>query len=134
MRLNYTLPGLLPEEPPPPAEETGERPVVPFGAHLQRLSAPEFKDWRTLLRLNAAPAGLAGVGPPKAPHGIESRDGASQRAWWRRMLEKHAGPLESDCNNDANIDLSVQRMLGWLSESQRREDEIFARYFAEAAD
>jgi hypothetical protein len=28
----------------------------------------------------------------------------------------------------------VQRMLGLLSESQRQEDEIFARHFAERED
>ncbi|HKA01661.1 MAG TPA: hypothetical protein VKE70_34345 [Candidatus Solibacter sp.] len=136
MRVNYTLPGLLPDA---SATDAGDRPAMLFSEHLQLLRAPEFTDWRTLLRLNAPPAGLAGIDTPKTPHGVDSRDAASQRAWWRAMLQKHQGPLDSDggealSNCDSTLDPSVRRMLDWLTESQRHEDEIFARHFREAED
>jgi hypothetical protein len=136
LRVNYTLPGLLPDTSP---TDAGDRPAMLFSEHLQQLKAPEYADWRTLLRLNVPPAGLAGIDPPKAPHGVDSRDAASQRAWWRNMLQKHQEPL--DCDGDdassqggSTLDPSVRHMLDWLSESQRREDEIFARHFTEADD
>jgi hypothetical protein len=136
MRVNYTLPGLLPDASTPDA---GDRPAMLFSEHLQLLKAPEFTDWRTLLRLNSPPAGLAGIDPPKAPQGVDSRDAASQRAWWRSMLQKHQEPLdrgEGDAlpQGDSTFDPSVRHMLDWLSESQRCEDEIFARHFTEADD
>ena len=136
MRVNYTLPGLLPDA---SATEAGDRPAMLFSEHLQLLRAPEFTDWRTLLRLNAPPAGLAGIDPPQAPHGVDSRDAGSERAWWRTMLQKHQGPLESDHgdavqDSNSTLDPTVHRMLDWLSESQRCEDEIFARHFTESED
>ena len=136
MRVNYTLPGLLPDA---SAKETGDSPAMLFSEHLQLLRAPQFADWRTLLRLNAPPAGIAGIDAPPAPHGVDSRDAASKRAWWHTMLQKHQGPIEEDeagavPNGDSTLDRSVRRMLEWLSESQRCEDEIFARHFKEAED
>jgi hypothetical protein len=136
MRVNYTLPGLLPDA---SATDTGDRPAMLFSEHLQLSKAPEFTDWRTLLRLNAPPAGLAGIDAPQALQGVNSRDAASQRAWWRTMLQKHQGPIESDYgdavrDSGSTADPSVGRMLDWLSQSQRCEDEIFARHFTESED
>jgi hypothetical protein len=126
MRVNYTLPGMLPDA---SAKETGDSPAKLFSEHLQLLQAPQFADWRTLLRLNAPPAGLAGIDAPPAPRGVDSRDAASKRAWWHTMLQKHQDPIEDE---DTDAVPSVRRMLEWLSESQRCEDEIFARHFTEA--
>jgi hypothetical protein len=136
MRVNYTLPGVLPDA---PAGEAGERPAALFGEHLRRLQAPQVTDWRAVLRLNAPPGGLTGIAPPPAPHGIEVRDGASQRSWWRNMLLKHQDSLlEQDGERAAEAESAAasptRRMIDWLSESQRSEDEIFARHFAEASD
>jgi hypothetical protein len=61
---------------------------------------------------------------------MESRDGVSQRAWWRAMLHKHRAVFQ----NSANGAVPVQRMLGLLQEAQGREDEIFARHFTERED
>jgi hypothetical protein len=133
MKVNYTLPGMLPEASRMPAAEVGERALEPFGAQLQRLRAPEFTDWRKLLRLDAPPAGLAGIGPPPAPQGIGWRDGASERNFWRGMLQKHA-PLLEESDTDPDREPAVQRMLTYLQESQWREDEIFARQVAEGRD
>ena len=140
MRLNYTLPGSLPEAPSGPPVEAGDHPAAaPFHAHLPLLSAPRLTDWRKLLRLNTPPTGLAGIGPPQPPRGIDLRDGASQRAWWRGMIQKHSALLdpaggEEPSQGHANVDPRVRRMLGWLTESQQREEEIFARHFAQAED
>jgi hypothetical protein len=134
MRVNYTLPGLLPDA---SATDAGDRPATLFSEHLQLLRAPKFTDWRTLLRLNAPPAGVAGIDAPPAPHGVDSRDAASQRAWWHTMLQKHQAAVDirdADPSGDSTLDPSVRRMLAWLSESQRCEDEIFARHFKEAED
>ena len=136
MRVNYTLPGLLPDA---HATDAGDRPAMLFSEHLQLLQAPQFSDWRTLLRLNAPPGGLAGMAAPPAPHGVDARDAASQRAWWHAMLQQRLSPIEDDDtdavpNGESTPDRSVRRMLEWLSESQRCEDEIFARHFKEAED
>jgi hypothetical protein len=130
MKVNYTLPGMLPEASRMPAADGGEPAVESFGTQLQRLRAPEFTDWRRLLRLDVPPAGLAGIGPPPAPHGIDWRDGASERAWWRGMLQKHAALPES-ADSDPDDERPVERMLRYLQESQQREDEIFTRQVAE---
>jgi hypothetical protein len=135
MRVNYTLPGMLPEA---SAKETGDSPAMLFSEHLQLLQAPHFADWRTLLRLNAPPAGLAGIDAPPTPLGVDSRDAASKRSWWHTMLQKHRGPIDDETdaasNDNSTLDQPVRRMLDWLSESQRCEDEIFARHFTEAED
>jgi hypothetical protein len=141
MRVDYTLPGVLPEVTPTaaPAMESGEGETQPFGAHFQRLQVPDVTDWRVVLRLNTLPGGAANIGPPAPPYGIDSRDGASQRAWWRGMLYKHARSFENgrqatSSQTEADGHASVARMLGLLSESQRCEDAIFARHFAEGRD
>jgi hypothetical protein len=133
MKVNYTLPGMLPEAARTPAAEAGEHGLEAFGTQLQRLRTPEFTDWRTLLRLDAPLAGLAGIGPPPVPRGVGWREGASGRSWWRGMLRKHAALLESS-DPDTDDEPPVQRMLAYLQESQQREDEIFARQMAEEKD
>jgi hypothetical protein len=132
MKVNYTLPGLLPEAAPAPLPET-DSVVEPFGAYLNRLRAPDFTDWRELLRLNIPPAGATSIAPPPTPLGVDARDGVSQRAWWRGMLQKHTRE-EALAGTESDSHSSVQHMLTLLLESQQREDEVFARYFAEGRD
>lgn len=125
MKVNYTLPGLLPDASPGPPAESGEQPAELFSSHLQKLRMPDVTDWRAVLRLHIPPAGATVIAPPR-PNGIGLRDGESRRAWWRGTLLKHkrldgTSPEES-------------QMLDLLLETQRREDEIFARYFSEHED
>jgi hypothetical protein len=139
MEVNYTLPGLLVEPEPPAGGELSEGPTELFGTHLRQLRVAEVTDWRILLRLNTLPAGAAGIGPPPAANGIGSHDGASLRAWWRSMLGKHTRLLESTTEDEitgmeAGGRASVRGMLALLLESQRLEDEVFARHLAESAD
>src|SRR5215831_9053450 len=132
MKVNYTLPGLLPEATPAPVTET-DTVAEPFGAYLNRLRAPDFTDWRELLRLNVPQAGATSIAPPQTPRGTDLRDGVSQRAWWRGMLQKHTRE-EALAGAEPDIHPSIQRMLTLLLESQQREDEVFARYFAEGGE
>jgi hypothetical protein len=125
IKVNYTLPGLMPDAAPRPPAEPGDG--EPFAAHLQRLRLPDVTDWRAVLRLNAAPTGATAIAPPPAPGGLSVRDGALQRAWWRGFLLRH----DSGSDAQAGRGKSLQRMIGLLAESQRREEEIFARHFAE---
>ena len=127
MKVNYTLPGLLSESVPAPATEL-EHAAQPFAAQLRRLRGGERTDWRTLLRLNAPPAGAVNIGPPPL-YGTEPRNGASQRAWWRAMLDK-----QTRLRQKSPQPAPVQQMLALLFKTQQIEDEVFARHFAEAAD
>jgi hypothetical protein len=49
-----------------------------------------------------------------------------------RLLETTG--QEPGASVEAADQAAVQHMLGFLLESQRREDEIFARYFSEGRD
>ena len=123
MKVNYTLAGSLPESGIAGADGTGAAsPSESFAAHLNRLRVPDVTDWKQVLRLDPDSAGMAALGPPSVPMGIDSRTGSEQRAWWRGMLQKHM-PL---ANGDA-----AGYMLQRLAEYQRSEDTIFARHFAE---
>jgi hypothetical protein len=132
MKVDYTLPGLLPDPPAAPATQSEERTAEAFRSHLSQLRVPEIADWRTLLRLNLPAAGATGLGPPPAPNGVDSRDGESQRTWWRAMLHKHTNAINAGPEEDNQA--SVHRMLQLLLESQRGEERIFARHFAEGGD
>ena len=131
MKVDYTLPGLLPD--PPAAPDTQPEGGTPeaFRSHLSQLRVPEIADWRVLLRLNVPAAGAVRIGPPPAPNGVDSRDGESQRTWWRAMLQKHTTACDE---RPEERGAPVQRMLQLLLESQRGEDRIFARHFAEGGD
>jgi hypothetical protein len=139
MKVNYTLPGVLPETFPAEGMGSGESAGEPFAAHLQRLRVPDAADWRSVLRLDALPAGVTTIAPPPSPDGIGPRDARSQRTWWRSTLYRHRHLAESTepdaaSNTGADAHASMQRMLDLLFESQQREEEIFARYFAEHED
>jgi hypothetical protein len=128
MKVNYTLPGLLPEAVPQSSGESGAH-TEPFGAHLQRMRTPERTDWRSVLHLNAAPAGSAGIGPPPAQHSASASDGASERGWWRAALDRHTRQASG-----SPVPSSVHDMIALLTRAQRLENEVFARHFAEAAE
>ena len=128
MKVDYTLPGSVPEVTPGDLLQPGTVSEEPFGEQLRRLRAPQVSDWRNVLHLNTPFNGAAELAPPAVPAGLESRDGALQRAWWRGMLHKHKAPAE------ANSSLPVKRMLTFLQQSQQLEDRIFARHFAENED
>lgn len=129
MKVNYTLPGLFPESRIESGQEPGiTAPEESFGSQLQRLRVPEITDWKQVLRLGMPSDGLTALAPPPAPYGLDPRDPASQRAWWRGMLQKHlAASVPKQATNDP-----VANMLGSLLDAQRREDEVFARHFTES--
>lgn len=136
MNVTYRLQGMLPDPLRKPAPELTDHAVESFNSKLRRLRPPEHTDWRALLRLDEPLALAGGIGPPPPPPGVEPCDGATQRAWWRRMLDKHTCLLGSTPAGPASgtkgIDITpVHRMLALLSEFRRREDEVFAHQLAE---
>jgi len=129
MKVDYTLPGLLPEPPATPSAQSEKPPEEAFRSQLSQLRVPEITDWRALLRLDVPAAGATRIGPPPTPSGVDSRDGESQRTWWRTMLHKHANAIDAGPEEDSAA--PVHCMLQLLLESQRSEDRIFARHFGE---
>jgi hypothetical protein len=123
MKIDYTLPGLLPT-PTAPAADASEPTGLSFRSRLSLLRPQQQPDWRELLRLDVQPAGATVIGPPPAPPGLEARDGAAQRAQWNRMLERHADLLSRDTS------AGVQRMMALLLNMQGREHDVVARHLA----
>jgi len=137
MKVSYTLQGMMPEVFPAAGMELGDHAGEPFASHLQRLRLPHVIDWRSVLRLDVPADGVTAIGPPGSPDGIGPIDGASQRRWWRKMLNRHNHLLETsepEASFEGDGQISVQRMLSMLFEAQQREEEIFARYVAEHED
>jgi len=125
MKVDYTLPGLLPESAlAARADVEYEEQNPPFGAQLQRLRAPATADWRAILRLGLTPPGFGSLSAPPVPQGVTLRNASAQRAWWRNLLHRHS-------SNPARSQPAIDDMLNLLQEAQRREDRIFARHFAE---
>ena len=132
MRVQYTLPGIIP---PPVATGTGEIAVQgpSFRSRIRRLTGPVTMTWKRLLRLDR-PGDPAIVGPPPKPASMEVRDVASTRARWRELIERH-GRLFNDNVLDF-VALGVQRdsdlarlhrMMSLLAHYQSGEDAIVAR-------
>jgi hypothetical protein len=137
MKVNYTLPGVLPETFPAEGTEAGEHAGEPFATRLQRLQIPDLTDWRSVLRLDVPADGVTTIAPPVSPDGIGPGDGISRRTWWRGMLQRHSHLMESarlEIGSEVDDQVCMQRMLTILLEAHQREEEIFARYFAEHED
>jgi hypothetical protein len=134
MKIDYTLPGVLPGIDAKPSTDVA-RPSESFGSRLKRLRTPETANWRSVLRLDASPEGATSIGPPPIPLGVEARDGVSQRAWWRAMLDKHTRLTGgAAAATEAPDHAAVRRMLAYLLEGQRLEDQMLARHLAEGTD
>jgi hypothetical protein len=132
MRVNYTLPGFLPTEAAP--AETARTGDGPFRARLKFLPAPTW-NWESLLHLEDAPVNAAWIGPPPTPAGFEMRDAATDRLRWRQMLDRQVANLPDDPAPDAprgEDSAAIERMLNLLMRFRDAEDEITARYLAEA--
>ncbi len=121
MKIDYTLPGLLPAPvaPPAPSESTG----LAFRSRLAMLRPQPRADWRELLRLDRAPA--APIGPPPRPAGLESTEGPAQRAQWQHMLERHSALLPA--GGEAG---PVGRMMALLFNLRDMQQAVVARHLA----
>ena len=125
MRVNYTLPGLLPTEPSP--TETARPGDSPFRARLNAVPTPKWANWRSLLRLDEAPESAASIGPPPRPPGLDIGDPAARRLLCRQLLDRRIAALEDGVDTPA-----VARMLALLMRFREVEDEIVARHLAES--
>src|SRR5262245_13050521 len=124
MRVQYTLPGLLPS--PTPVDGPDQFPGT-FKTTIRRVKTASLSGWRRLLRLDGV-AGLGiTVGPPPRPAGFEMRDVASERLRWRGMLEQKV-----TCFEQAPGMEPVEQMLQLLLAYQHQEDSISARSLSEA--
>lgn len=124
MRIQYTLPGLLPS--PAPVEAPEQFPGT-FKTTMRRVRTTSLAGWRRLLRLDRPPALGATIGPPPRPAGFEMRDAASERSRWRNMLQQKVTSFEQSPGME-----SVEQMLKLLLAYQYQEDSISARSLNEA--
>jgi hypothetical protein len=134
MRVNYTLPGLLPAETTP--AETGRTGDSPFRARLSLVPAPRWLNWKSLLRLEEPPLNAASIGPPPRPASFNVEDAATERLIWRQMLDRlveavgDAAPAgDSASGGDTQ---PVERMLALLMRFRDVEDAMAAQHLAEA--
>jgi hypothetical protein len=129
MRVNYTLPGLMPMEPAP--ADVGRTGDSPFRARIGIPPAPRWLNWRTLLRLEEVPVNATTIGPPPQPAGFDPQDPLTARVFWRQMLDRHVDALTAE--PDPRPDLqALERMLSLLVRYRDDEDEVTARHLAES--
>jgi hypothetical protein len=134
MRVQYTLPGFLPD--PSPAADSAELGESLFRSKLNVPVAQRWLDWGRLLRLDRPPSNAAQIGPPPKPPGLEVADAASERLRWRQMLDGQTGSLENfqqPTGEAAGTDVrAIGRMLALLLRFQELEDGVVARHLSEA--
>jgi len=123
MRVDYTLPALLPETFPdtPVTDET----ATSFRDQLRGLTVQLPVSWEQQLRLDARPFTGTYIGPPPRPQTLELNDAETQRSRWRSMLSRHSQtPLAAGSSAGTQ---PVQGMLEMLLEMQQMEDSIVSR-------
>lgn len=121
MKINYTLPGLVPET------DVGKEIVESFDSPFKnRMEAFERKQpvaWRDLLGLNRqAPDPSQVAAPPPS----NSSEAAAIRQQWRDLLGRHAS---ADSLQGAAP--PVQRMMRLLATYQKESDRLFSMGLAE---
>ncbi len=130
MRVNYTLPGLMPMEPAP--AEVSRAGDSPFRARLGIAPAPRWLNWRTLLRLEDVPVNATSIGPPPRPDGFEAADPLTARVVWRQMLDRHVEAMTTAPEPPRPDTQAIERMLTLLMRFRDDEDEVTARHLAES--
>lgn len=132
MRVEYTLPGLMPSEAVP--SDAIEEARDPFISRLKFLPSPRGLNWMSLLHLDETPFNPASIDPPPRPPSLDTGDAAAERLNWMQMLDRltGAGDGESGEVPASGDDRAVQRMLIMLARFQEAEDEIASRSLSEA--
>ena len=130
MRIEYTLPSLIPTPAPettPPAEQFPGK----FANTIRRIKTPPHSNWRRLLRLDRAEPSAMVFAPPQQPPGLQMRDSTAERLQWRSMLEDGvrclSEPMQNPTASDRNKAERIGRMLHLLIEYQQQESSITAR-------
>jgi hypothetical protein len=131
MRVQYTLPGLIPAETLPVESEVGSL----FRARLTVAVTPRGLDWKNLLLLDRLPTSASSIGPPPSLEPAEARDAAAERIEWGQVLDRQIGSLAGksepeDAAGKANR-RAVERMLTLLMRFRELEDEMTSRHLSE---
>jgi hypothetical protein len=134
MRVQYTLPGLLPAE--SPVSEGLEPAGGPFLGRLQSLPLPRTLNWKSLLHLDEEPFDPTSIHPPSRPASLDFRDRVAERWNWVQMLSRLAAVsgTQSDEMPSNTADRAIERMLTMLTDFREAEDFITARYLAETEE
>lgn len=130
MRVDYTLPGLLPTPEPAPSALPPEK--ATFRSRLRRLAAPVGKSWRRLLKLDAA-SSAPQISPPPRPLTFERWEPADIRLRWRGLLDKHSARYQDPAASGLAPEeaKAAQRMLAVLWKYQQMEEALMARQLME---
>jgi hypothetical protein len=124
MRVDYTLPSIIPETVPElPASVDS---AVSFRDQLRTpASAIEF-NWQQHFHLDSRPANATYIGPPPRPKSMEVRNIDSERTRWRSMLVRHYNGTTRSTSSSPD-QASVKVMLDMLIDMQGAEDEIVSQ-------
>jgi hypothetical protein len=126
MRVDYTLPSLVPENLPelPGSVET----PVTFRDQLSGGAATDMTvSWQQQFHLDSRPPDATHIGPPPRPTSLDLRDIDTERSRWRSMLAKHDRTTSSSSFQNANDGHSVRVMLDMLLDMQGTEDSIVSQ-------
>jgi hypothetical protein len=132
MKIDYTLPGLVPSPAPPPAVSEANANGLGFRVRLAMLRPQARVDWRELLRLDRAPAAANLMGPPPRPAGVEAQAGPALRARWQRMLDRHSSLL-GEAGGGENTG-RVRQMVALLWNLRDLEQAAVARHLSSAQE
>lgn len=125
MRVDYTLPSLVPETLPelPGSVEGG---AVSFRDQLRAPVTAIESNWQEQFRLESRPPDATYIPPPPKPRSMEVRNIGSERNRWRKMLSKHYNSVTA-ANSKADGQQPVSVMLEMLFDMQGAEDEIVSQ-------
>jgi hypothetical protein len=124
MRVDYSLPSLVPETLP---ELPGSVDGAPsFRDQLRTPASVMETNWQQKFHLDSRPANATYIGPPPRPAAMEVRDIESERTRWRNMLARHQKGLNA-ANPSNSGGHSVKVMLNMLLDMQSAEDEIVSQ-------
>jgi len=124
MRVNYTLPSLVPESLPelPGSVEGG---TLSFRDQLRSPVSAIDSNWQEQFHLDARPPDATYIGPPPRPRSMEVRDIDSERNRWRSMLVKHYD--SATAANSQGPQQPVKVMLEMLLDMQGAEDDVVSQ-------
>jgi hypothetical protein len=84
------------------------------------------------------PVNASSIGPPPRPESAGDQDAATERVYWRQMLDRQIDWFESDPDPEDPVRLvrqrAVKRMLTMLLRFQDLEDSMAARHLSEAEE
>ena len=125
MRVDYTLPSLIPESLPELPGSTEA--ALSFRDQLRTPASSVEVNWQQEFHLDSRPVNATYIGPPPRPKSMEVRDIDSERTRWRGMLTRHYNSANSSTAPASSGQSAVRTMLDMLLDMQGAEDEIVSR-------